>query len=183
MFPYLHLWNDFARRASYVASMGHAVPDVLLYNPIESAWIQADAEVLDVNMWSFPEDHPGGKRINEIEKVYAKAIDDLTTARVEFLIGDQVEKWRFEEENLKVGKTGGEPAIAEPLTVALDIALIQPDKTWELKVENYAKYKPCEQELTVPFEGDKPGGERAGDAGRDGRGEVSPDSESQKSNK
>jgi hypothetical protein len=89
MFPYLHLWNDFARRASYIASMGHAAPDVLLYNPIESAWIQADAEILDVDMWTFPDEHAGGKRINEIERVYAKAIDDLTEARVEFLIGDR----------------------------------------------------------------------------------------------
>ena len=89
MFPYLHLWNDFARRASYIASMGHAVPDVLLYNPIESAWIQADAGILDGKLWSFPEDHSGGRRINEIDRIYAQAIDDLTTARIEFLIGDR----------------------------------------------------------------------------------------------
>jgi hypothetical protein len=89
IFPWLHLWTDFARRASFVASMGHAVPDVLLYNPIESAWIQADAGILDAKMWSFPEDHPGGRRANEIDKVYAQAIDDLTAARIEFLIGDR----------------------------------------------------------------------------------------------
>jgi uncharacterized protein YfaS (alpha-2-macroglobulin family)/tetratricopeptide (TPR) repeat protein len=40
---------------------------------------------------------------------------------------------------------------------ALDIALIQPDKTWEFKVAGYAKYKPVEQELAVPFEQNKPG--------------------------
>lgn len=40
---------------------------------------------------------------------------------------------------------------------ALDIALIQPDKTWEFKVAGYAKYRPVEQELAVPFEADKPG--------------------------
>ncbi len=40
---------------------------------------------------------------------------------------------------------------------SLDIALIQPDKTWELKVDNYAKYKSSEQELPVPIEGDKSG--------------------------
>ncbi|MFI5380764.1 MAG: outer membrane protein assembly factor BamD, partial [Tepidisphaerales bacterium] len=40
---------------------------------------------------------------------------------------------------------------------SLDIALIQPDKTWELKVDNYAKYKPIEQELPVPFTDAKPG--------------------------
>ena len=89
MFPYLHLWTDFARRASFVNSMGHAVPDVLLYNPIESAWIQADAEILDNNLWTFPETHPGGKRINEIDRIYAEAIDELTAARVEFLVVDR----------------------------------------------------------------------------------------------
>jgi len=81
MFPYLHPWTDFARRASFVNSMGHAVPDVLLYNPIESAWIHADADLLDVEMWSFSENNPQGKRINTIDRVYAKAIDDLTAAR------------------------------------------------------------------------------------------------------
>jgi hypothetical protein len=89
MFPYLHLWTDFARRASFVNSMGNAVPDVLLWNPIESAWIHADADILDAEMWTFSDTHPGGKRINEIDRVYAKAIDDLTAARVEFLIGDR----------------------------------------------------------------------------------------------
>ena len=39
----------------------------------------------------------------------------------------------------------------------LDIALIQPDKTWEFKVDGYAKYKPIEQELAVPFDADQPG--------------------------
>ncbi len=89
MFPYLHLWTDFVRRASYVNSMGHAVPDVLLYNPMESAWVQADADILDVEMWTFSDSHPGGKRINELDRIYARAIDDLTAARVEFLVGDR----------------------------------------------------------------------------------------------
>jgi len=89
MFPYFHLWNEFARRASFVNSYGHAVPDVLLYNPLESGWINVDATLLDVEMWSFSEGHPGGKRVNTIDRIYAKAIDDLTAARVEFLVGDR----------------------------------------------------------------------------------------------
>lgn len=89
MFSYFHLWNDFARRASFINSYGHAVPDVLLYNPIESGWMNADGTMLDVEMWSFSETHPGGKRINALNKIYAKAIDDLTAARVEFLVGDR----------------------------------------------------------------------------------------------
>ncbi len=96
MFPYLHLWTDFVRRASFVNSMGQAVPDVLLYNPIESAWIEADAGLLDVEMWSFSEENPAGRRINAIDKTYAQAIDDLTAARVEFLVGDRYYLKRME---------------------------------------------------------------------------------------
>lgn len=89
MFPYLHLWNDFVRRASFVNSQGRAVPDVLLYNPIESAWMQADAGLLDVDMWKFPETSDAGKRVNAIDRIYARAIDDLTAAGIEFLVGDR----------------------------------------------------------------------------------------------
>lgn len=90
MFPYMHLWADFVRRASYINSMGHTVPDVLLYNPLESAWINAHAEILDVGTWSMPKNIEGGmRRINAIDEAYAKAINDMTDARVEFLIGDR----------------------------------------------------------------------------------------------
>ncbi len=39
----------------------------------------------------------------------------------------------------------------------LDIDLIEPDKTWEVEVEDYEKYKPITQRIKVPFEGDQPG--------------------------
>ncbi|MFO1523082.1 MAG: MG2 domain-containing protein [Kiritimatiellia bacterium] len=39
----------------------------------------------------------------------------------------------------------------------LDVSLIQPDKTWEFKPEGYAKYKPFEQEVEIPFPGNEPG--------------------------
>ena len=123
MFPYLHLWTDFMRRASFVNSMGRAVPDVLLYNPIESAWIQADADLLDVKMWSLPEDHPGGSRINAIDKTYAQAIDDLTAARVEFLVGDRyyLKQMRVNEGNL----VRGELAFRTLVLPALDILSLE----------------------------------------------------------
>jgi len=89
MFPYLHLWTDFMRRASFINSQGRAVPDVLLYNPIESAWMQADAGLLDVDMWKFAETSEAGRRVNAIDKIYAQAIDDLTEAGIEFLVGDR----------------------------------------------------------------------------------------------
>jgi DNA-directed RNA polymerase subunit beta' len=36
-----------------------------------------------------------------------------------FLVGDQTEKWRFDEENARVLTKGGEPAIAEPLLLGI----------------------------------------------------------------
>ncbi len=39
----------------------------------------------------------------------------------------------------------------------LDIALIQPDRTVEVKVDGFAKYKPCEQEIEIPLGAGKPG--------------------------
>lgn len=39
----------------------------------------------------------------------------------------------------------------------LDVSLIQPDKTWDLKPEGYAKYKPFEQDVEIPFPGSEPG--------------------------
>ncbi len=39
----------------------------------------------------------------------------------------------------------------------LDVSLIQPDKTWEFKPDGYAKYKPFEQEIEIPFPGREPG--------------------------
>jgi len=37
----------------------------------------------------------------------------------EFLIGDQVEKWRFDEENQKAITEQGKPAVAEPLLLGI----------------------------------------------------------------
>jgi DNA-directed RNA polymerase subunit beta' len=37
----------------------------------------------------------------------------------DFLVGDQTEKWRFDEENGRVLTKGGEPAIAEPLLLGI----------------------------------------------------------------
>jgi hypothetical protein len=119
MFPYLHLWTDFVRRASFVNSMGHAVPDVLLYNPIESGWVQADAGLLDVSMWAFPETSEAGRRINAIDKVYAQAIDDLTAGGIEFLVGD---RFYLGQMDIKAGTLRrGEFAFRTLVLPALDI--------------------------------------------------------------
>lgn len=39
----------------------------------------------------------------------------------------------------------------------LDVSLIQPDKTWTFKPEGYAKYKPSEQNVEIPFNGNDAG--------------------------
>ena len=39
----------------------------------------------------------------------------------------------------------------------LDIDLIQPDKTWEVDVADYAKYQPFEQQIEIPFKKGKAG--------------------------
>jgi TolA-binding protein len=39
----------------------------------------------------------------------------------------------------------------------LDVSLIQPDKTWTFKPGGYAKYKPSEQDVEIPFNGNDAG--------------------------
>lgn len=133
MFPYLHLWTDFVRRACAVNSAGRAVPDVLVYNPIESAWVQADADILDVEMWSFNENNPGGRRINEIDRNYAKAIDELTAARVEFLVGDRADLKRMTIADGKLRQ--GEFAFDTLVLPATDILTLEAAK----KIVDFAR--------------------------------------------
>ena len=82
MFPYMHLWTDFARRASYINSMGCAVPDVLLYNPLESAWISTDATMLDDKIWDILEGRNDGSRVHQLDKVYATAINGMNDPKM-----------------------------------------------------------------------------------------------------
>jgi len=98
--PYFHLWTDFVRRASYVNSHGHLVPDVLLVNPMDSIWALAGADIFDINepldvgkLLFKPEVRQltgNAPLIEEIENTYAGAINDLTAARIEFLIADRL---------------------------------------------------------------------------------------------
>ncbi len=65
-----------------------------------------------------------GVRINDkhIEAIVRQMLRRVRIKEVgdtDFLVGDQVEKWRFEEENGRVLTRGGEPAIAEPLLLGI----------------------------------------------------------------
>jgi DNA-directed RNA polymerase subunit beta' len=65
-----------------------------------------------------------GVRINDkhIEVIVRQMLRRVRVKEVgdsEFLIGDQVEKWKFEEERQKVLAQGGTPATAEPLLLGI----------------------------------------------------------------
>jgi DNA-directed RNA polymerase subunit beta' len=65
-----------------------------------------------------------GVRINDkhIEVIVRQMLRRVRIKEVgdtDFLIGDQIEKWRFEEETQKVIAQGGKPAIAEPLLLGI----------------------------------------------------------------
>ncbi|MGH9201338.1 MAG: DNA-directed RNA polymerase subunit beta', partial [Vicinamibacterales bacterium] len=65
-----------------------------------------------------------GVRINDkhIEVIVRQMLRRVRVKEVgdsEFLIGDQVEKWKFEEERQRVLKEGGTPATAEPLLLGI----------------------------------------------------------------
>jgi DNA-directed RNA polymerase subunit beta' len=65
-----------------------------------------------------------GVRINDkhIEVIVRQMLRRVRIKEVgdtDFLIGDQVEKWRFEEENERVLAQDGQPAVAEPLLLGI----------------------------------------------------------------
>jgi DNA-directed RNA polymerase subunit beta' len=57
-----------------------------------------------------------------LRRVRIKEVGDTS-----FLVGDQVEKWRFEEANQTVLTDGGDPAIAEPLLLGITKASLSTD--------------------------------------------------------
>jgi len=127
LFRYLYLWADFTRRASYINSHGKTVPEVLLLNPMESVRALAPPEIFDpakvTIIWNEKEFIPD--KIFYIDKVYSKAIRDLTKNRIEFLIADS---YYFRQMKVTGGKLArGEfkfktiilpPMIVLPLDVA-----------------------------------------------------------------
>src|SRR3984893_2733181 len=65
-----------------------------------------------------------GERINDkhIEVIVRQMLRRVRIKEVgdtDFLVGDQTEKWRFDEENGRVLTKGGEPAMADPLLLGI----------------------------------------------------------------
>lgn len=95
--PYLKHWTDFVRRSSYVASHGHTEPDVLLLNPMTSVYTLMGGDYYKgtdngaVDRLFNSEEGIKNQRntIKQIEQVYTSAINNLTDARIEYLIADR----------------------------------------------------------------------------------------------
>jgi len=95
-FEYLDLWTDFVRRASYVNRQGKLDADVLLINPLESAWALSGNYFEDVKSETGDE---GGisefvnkswdPRVVEINRVYTQAMEELTTSNIDYLVADR----------------------------------------------------------------------------------------------
>lgn len=86
--PYLHYWTDFSRRASFVTRQTKLVADVLLINPQESIWANADrmfseeASINEINaVWD--------KQSFQIDQVYSDAMRQMNENNIDFLIGDK----------------------------------------------------------------------------------------------
>lgn len=92
MWNYMHLWTDFIRRTSYIASQGNVSPDVLILNPLSSVWA----------LWGNSKDLWGSDGANitvlnnlfhpkarEINRIYSDALRDLIFNRVEYLVADR----------------------------------------------------------------------------------------------
>ena len=87
---YLHLWSDFARRASYVNSQGRLAPDVLLLNPMDSVWALYGGGIFDFGHEKLSLEYTGHKdTLEKIEKEYYFAVNQLQDARIEYLITDR----------------------------------------------------------------------------------------------
>jgi DNA-directed RNA polymerase subunit beta' len=59
------------------------------------------------------------KHIEVIVRQMLRRVRIKEVGDTEFLIGDQIEKWRFDEENQRVLADGGQPAVAEPLLLGI----------------------------------------------------------------
>ncbi len=118
----LRLWTDFTRRASYVNSHGRAVPDVLLLNPLESAWAllgQTDKlwgnDVNNINVL----DELYSPEVQSINKAYGAAMRELTRHRVEYLVADghYMSQMKIEGDHLVRGDFRFKTVVVPPMAV------------------------------------------------------------------
>ena len=80
---YLHLWTDFARRASFVNRQGKLSAEILLYNPLESIWALSEGYFTSAAGDVWPE------KAIEINNTYSRAMNVLTKSWLDYLIADK----------------------------------------------------------------------------------------------
>jgi len=79
---YLHLWTDFARRASFVNRQGRLAADVLLFNPLESVWALSEGYFASETGNQWPD------QVLHIDRTYSAGMEALSQAHLDFLIAD-----------------------------------------------------------------------------------------------
>ncbi|MEN8194372.1 MAG: glycosyl hydrolase, partial [Bacteroidota bacterium] len=79
---YLHLWTDFARRASFVNRQGQLAADILIFNPLESVWALSEGYFTSAAGDEWPD------KAVEINNTYSEAMNILTKSWLDYLIGD-----------------------------------------------------------------------------------------------
>ncbi len=102
--PYLRAWTDFCRRASYINSQGHTVPDVLLLSPLDSAWSLLGDSAFSPNT-TKRKDYikcVHGPQIQAIDDSYSSAMRQLAAQRIEYLIADDVYLRRMQIEDAQL---------------------------------------------------------------------------------
>lgn len=127
MFPQLHHWADFTRRASYMNSNGDQEASVLVINPIETIWSLSGYELFDESLfprhfqerWHAPEVRESGKRINAINEAYVDIIETLAQERVEYLLADThyLEQMEVEDGRLVRGDRQFSTVVLPPMDV------------------------------------------------------------------
>lgn len=121
MFPYLHIWADYCRRASYVNSHGQIAADVLLLRPMESVWVEGESGRFDAASPGgiFETEQVYGGKCKEIEDAYADAIRQLTSHRIQYLVTDRhyLQQMTVERGSLKRGDLRFRAVILPRLTV------------------------------------------------------------------
>ena len=123
IWPQMHLWTEFARRAMYVNSQGHVKPDVLLINPTESVW--ALLGKTDKLWWSPEAGHVGFIQglydpiVQNMDALYSDAMTQLAKHRVEYLIGDRyyVDQMAVEGRELVRGDFRFKTVVLPPVAV------------------------------------------------------------------
>ena len=100
----------------------HDILDILGENALQSFLMNEVQEVYRLQGVHINDKHIGVIIRQMMRKVEITHVGDTT-----FIQGHQVDKYRFHEENAKVMKEGGEPAIAKPLLLGITRASLNID--------------------------------------------------------